>query len=295
MPRIRTVKPAFFKHEGLFDLEHETKLPIRVAFAGLWTCCDREGRFLWRPRQLKTDILPYDDVDFSRVLDALATRGFVVRYASGGEDFGHIPSWPKHQVVNHREAASVIPPPPGNPMRNQEIRRDDDACPTGAAHVPGAPRHARGEQEQEGKGTEENPCEPDGSPGSPPKKNGDGRHQAVVQFYSTEFEKKHPGLTAPFDGSDGKALQLLLRQQREATSEDICRWLGNAFASEDVPPLGSGWRLRQFCAHFARFVDGPVRRNGRANGHAASLQNRDYRAGFADVPDPDWIPKAEGA
>ena len=58
--RIRTVKPEFFQHEGLFDLEQFSGLPIRVAFAGLWTCCDREGRFKWRSRQLKTDILPYD-------------------------------------------------------------------------------------------------------------------------------------------------------------------------------------------------------------------------------------------
>lgn len=111
MARIRTIKPEFFKHEGIFDAEQETGLPLRLAFAGLWTQCDREGRFAWRPRQLKVDILPYDDVDFSRVLDALATRGFVVKYASGGREFGAIPSWHRHQVVNNREKASELPEP----------------------------------------------------------------------------------------------------------------------------------------------------------------------------------------
>ncbi|GAA4169527.1 hypothetical protein [Shinella granuli] len=82
MARIRTIKPEFFKHEGIFDAEQETGLPLRLAFAGLWTQCDREGRFAWRPRQLKVDILPYDELDFLRVLDALATRGFIVKYAS---------------------------------------------------------------------------------------------------------------------------------------------------------------------------------------------------------------------
>src|ERR1035438_7461939 len=77
MQRIRTVKPEFFQHEGLFDLEMQVGLPVRLAFVGLWTCCDREGRFPWRPRKLKTDILPYDDLDFAAVLDALAGGGFL--------------------------------------------------------------------------------------------------------------------------------------------------------------------------------------------------------------------------
>jgi hypothetical protein len=109
--RIRTIKPEFFKHERLFDAEKETGLPLRVAFAGLWTQCDREGRFEWRPRQLGTDILPYDLIDFSRVLDALATRGFVVRYRQGEREFGYIESWHRHQVINNRESASDLPDP----------------------------------------------------------------------------------------------------------------------------------------------------------------------------------------
>lgn len=140
----------------------------------------------------------------------------------------------------------------------------------------------------------ETPCEPCGSPESARRKSGkltDTRHQTVVQFYVTEFEKRHVGLKAPLDGSDGKALQRLLRQQHDASSEELCRWLSHAFQSDDVPPLGSGWRLRQFCAHFARFVCGPVRRNRGANVQAGAIEKLDYRAGFADVPDPDWIPK----
>lgn len=111
MGRIRTIKPEFFRHETLFDLEKETGLPIRVAFAGLFCCCDREGRFEWKPKQLKLDILPWDECDFSRVLDALTTRDFIVRYASEGREFGHIPSWKRHQVLNNREKESELPDP----------------------------------------------------------------------------------------------------------------------------------------------------------------------------------------
>jgi len=143
MSRIRTIKPDFFKHEGLFDAERDTSLPLRLAFAGLWTKCDREGRFQWRPRALKTDIMPYDDIDFSRVLDALTARGFVVRYACQGQEYGYIPSWQKHQVINNREAASTFPDP-------SECAHLTDASSTREPRVTETHVHAQGE----GKGKE---------------------------------------------------------------------------------------------------------------------------------------------
>lgn len=116
--RIRTVKPQFFKHEGLFDLEKKTGLPVRVAFPGLWCVADREGRFRWNPRELKSDVLPYDDVNFVLVLEMLQRHGFIVRYVVEGKAYGYIPSWSKHQVVNPNEAKSRIPAPP-DPTQGQ--------------------------------------------------------------------------------------------------------------------------------------------------------------------------------
>lgn len=127
MARIRTVKPELFKHEELFELEEQTGLPIRIAFVGLFTCCDREGRFKWRPRALKLDVLPYDMVDFSRVLDALTTRGFVVKYEVDGEVFGEIPSFKRHQTINNKEVASEIPAPPDKSTTCTRNSRDDNA------------------------------------------------------------------------------------------------------------------------------------------------------------------------
>ena len=133
--RIRTIKPEFFHHEGLFEAEMETKLPIRVAFAGLWCIADREGRFKWEPRRIGVQVLPYDGVDFSRVLDALTTRGFVFKYRVDDEYFGCIPSFLKHQVVNNKERASILPDYSENGAITEEIDasatrepRDDDAC-----------------------------------------------------------------------------------------------------------------------------------------------------------------------
>jgi hypothetical protein len=112
MPRQRFVKPEFFKHSDLYDAEASTGLPLRVAFAGLWTVADREGRFVWRPRELKTDVLPYDAVDFAGVLDALEHFGFVRSYVVDGKRFGVIPSFAKHQTFHLREQPSKLPVPP---------------------------------------------------------------------------------------------------------------------------------------------------------------------------------------
>ena len=150
MGRIRTIKPEFFTHSGLFDAETETALPLRLAFAGLWTCCDREGRFKWRPRELKLAILPYDECDFSRVLDALDTRGFIVRYAIGTEVYGRVPSWSEHQFINNKEHPSTIPEPLKNhipnatPTREQHVKDTNRTC--GVKEGKGK----EGEGEQEG-------------------------------------------------------------------------------------------------------------------------------------------------
>lgn len=147
--RIRTVKPDFFHHEGLYDAEVSSGLPLRLAFEGLWTVCDRDGRFEWRPRALKAHILPFDNVDFTEILVALEKNGFISRYESDGVSYGYVPSFSKHQVVNARESASSLPRPP-----RTRARRVTDACPTrdDPAHGEweGKGKEGEGEKEQEG-------------------------------------------------------------------------------------------------------------------------------------------------
>jgi hypothetical protein len=168
MARIRSIKPDFFRHEGLYEAEKETGFPIRVAFAGLWTSADREGRFRWSPRALKLDCLPYDELDFSRVLDALVTRGFIVKYRVDDTDYGCIPTFTDHQVINNREAASNLPQPNENNTLTREARVDH-ASATPLVQVQG---EGKG---REGKGNE--CC-------------ADAKAPRTKQEYSDEFETK---------------------------------------------------------------------------------------------------------
>lgn len=118
--RNRTIKPEFFQHEDLWECEAKLVASrgeayrgmVRLLFAGLWGHCDRNGRFRWRSRQLKVQILPFDNVSIDDVLDALEAGKFVRRYEVAGELYGLIPSFRRHQHVNGNERELGYPKPP---------------------------------------------------------------------------------------------------------------------------------------------------------------------------------------
>jgi hypothetical protein len=111
MARIRTIKPEFFRHEGLQDLGAESML----VFAGLWTQCDSRGRFRWRPRQLKLDILPFMDFDMEVILEKLRESGFLEKYEVDGKYYGLVPTFRDHQRLTgkEREDGEKYPEPLG--------------------------------------------------------------------------------------------------------------------------------------------------------------------------------------
>jgi hypothetical protein len=111
MGRIRTIKPEFFIDDDVAAIPAYA----RLLFIGLWTCADRQGRLEDRPARIKTQLLPYDDVDVDGLLGTLVARGFVVRYQQEGRRYIAIRSWAKHQRPNQREAESQIPAPPDLP------------------------------------------------------------------------------------------------------------------------------------------------------------------------------------
>lgn len=211
MARIRTIKPEFFRHRKLYLAERETGLPLRLAFAGLWTCADREGRFKWEPEELKLDCLPYDEVDFSRVLDALATRGFITKYGSDDRAFGCIPSWKQHQVINNRETASSLPEPT-EPLRLlTRASRVDDACLTPLVHAQG-----------EGKGREGEDAAPNGA------------HSDEADLYRRGKQvlgKNAGGLISDLRKSKGGSIPLARSAiEQAATKENPREYIGRVIA-----------------------------------------------------------------
>jgi hypothetical protein len=85
------VTPKLLKDQDLFKAEIANQLPLRVAFLGLAAIADSEGLFSWQPALLKCKILPYDDVDVSKVLDVLFKGGFIKKQERDGVLYGCIP------------------------------------------------------------------------------------------------------------------------------------------------------------------------------------------------------------
>ena len=105
MARSRNIKPGFFSNEDLVELDFAT----RLLFAGLWTVADRDGRLQDRPKKIKIDVFPADNLDIDAMLQALHNGGFIERYVVDGSKFIQISNWSKHQNPHHTEKASEIP------------------------------------------------------------------------------------------------------------------------------------------------------------------------------------------
>jgi hypothetical protein len=107
--RSRNLKPGFFVNAQLGELPPTA----RLLFQGLWCLADREGRLLDRPKQLRAEILPYDEVDADAFLDMLAAGPdpFILRYSVDGNRYIQVINFSRHQHPHKTEAASRIPAP----------------------------------------------------------------------------------------------------------------------------------------------------------------------------------------
>ena len=108
--RARNIKPGFFKNDTLAELDFAG----RLLFIGLWGLADRAGRLEDRPKKIKAEIFPYDDVDVDSFLGELAKRSFIIRYEVDGNRYIQIVNFDKHQNPHPRETPSNIPAPAGS-------------------------------------------------------------------------------------------------------------------------------------------------------------------------------------
>jgi hypothetical protein len=138
VPRARNIKPGFFRNEELVELDFEQ----RLLFIGLWTLADREGRLEDRPKRIKMELFPADDVNVDAGLQAMHELGLVIRYQAKGKRCIWIPKFAKHQNPHHREPASDLPPfDPGPEKADAEQALEEPEASPGQAQ--GAPEESR--------------------------------------------------------------------------------------------------------------------------------------------------------
>lgn len=153
MARIRTIKPEFFRHEALQDLEiaNPGKYPMMV-FEALWGHCDSKGRFEWKPRMLKLDILPFLPFDMAETLSILENAGMLHRYSVYGKEYGLIDTFEKHQRLSGKELTEgeKFPAPCGEELVKQS---------GSVGEIPESQEWKGREKEEEGKGVVAAPTE----------------------------------------------------------------------------------------------------------------------------------------
>jgi len=100
--RIRSIKPELLEDEKTATLSH---LEFRV-FVSLLLVADDYGNFRAAKARIQGAVLWAHEDDVGPVLERLATVGLLKLYTVGGQAYGHITGWSKHQKVDK----------PGKPM-----------------------------------------------------------------------------------------------------------------------------------------------------------------------------------
>ena len=132
--RIRSLKPEFYNDDEFATLS----IWARHIYPGLWLAADREGRLEDKPKRLKTQIMPYDDVDMDALINELADFGALTRYEVEGVRIIQIEKFLRHQKPGKDEPPSELPErtgamtayirPPNETVRQRLYERDRYTC-----------------------------------------------------------------------------------------------------------------------------------------------------------------------
>lgn len=144
MPRARNIKYSFFQNDDIAELE-----PIeRLLFVGLWTLVDFNGNGHYRPKRIKAQLFPYDEIDVDQAFDNLERVGLVMRYGQDrgktgarpgqGQTLFNVVNFAKHQAphIKEKRAGTDIQQPGENALESlgkmrQHIEKQQDPDKTG--------------------------------------------------------------------------------------------------------------------------------------------------------------------
>lgn len=115
MPRIRSFKPELWTSEQFVECSRNA----RLLFLGTWTFCDDSGRSPYRPKTLKLQIFPGDDIGIEEIelwMEELNQCGLIRLYVVGGERFFHITGW-HHQRIDKPQKPRCPAPEEGEIQR----------------------------------------------------------------------------------------------------------------------------------------------------------------------------------
>jgi len=114
-PRIRTLKPEIWQSRDAIALSAVGK----VAFVGMITLADDEGRLETDPQHLK-DVVLHDNASLEEIqaqLELMTAKKMLVLYQVNDVPYAQLLNWNKHQKVDHPRPSALPPPPPNGTSR----------------------------------------------------------------------------------------------------------------------------------------------------------------------------------
>lgn len=123
MPRIRSIKPEFFKSETIDNLS----LSAQRTFIGLWCYCDDEGRGKDDARLVKAEVWPLSETHppkkVERDLAEIEEAGLIIRYEVDEVRYLQVKNWSEHQKVSHPRASIFPSVPDGYVKPPEDVRK----------------------------------------------------------------------------------------------------------------------------------------------------------------------------
>ena len=106
MARIRSIHAELATDEAYMSMS----LAAKAAWPLLWTQCDDQGVFEWKPLVLKARILPADMIDFGDILTELERLDRVRRFEINGRQMGVVRNFCRFQRPKKPKYTLIIPP-----------------------------------------------------------------------------------------------------------------------------------------------------------------------------------------
>ena len=106
MSRIRSVHPGLFTDEAFVCLSDAAQ----VFFIGLWTECDDQGAFEWKPVQLRLKLRGNKDGGVEPILAELEEANCIKAYQYEGRKYGLVRNFQRFQRPKKPNSIHFIPP-----------------------------------------------------------------------------------------------------------------------------------------------------------------------------------------
>jgi 5-methylcytosine-specific restriction endonuclease McrA len=130
LARIRSVHPGLFTDEAFMTMGYVA----RLLFIGIWTECDDQGIFEWKPIRLKMRVFPADNAVVEPELQSLLDIGAITKFEIDGKTYGAVKNFckwqrPKSPKLEHpmpsaiRSYVGYTPPQEEDEVRFNTLRK----------------------------------------------------------------------------------------------------------------------------------------------------------------------------